>query len=553
MKFYLVDTETTGVGTNDAVCEVAWAHIDEDFNVLAQGASLINPGKPIHYAASAVNGITDAMVADAPTLEGYFNLVGNPLFGDDVVLVAHNCVTGDHEVRTPSGWVRLDQLPDGEQVMQWDSTTSELSFTDTEVIRKPYSGPMFEWSSTYHKGIYTPGHRMYFKGKQGLDPSWRVTTALDMSYKGQNATVIPVSGVFEPDNQIDVSPLEARVLEMIRSDACIQRKKAHYKAAVRLKFKRRDKIERCSHLLDSLSISYSVTTDSDGVTAFCLHTDAVVEKLATLLGGSKSKSYGPWVLNMSLAARLAVLDEAQYWDGSVSGKVRGKSKQTVVHSSKRDDIYWLVEMAIMSGLTAYGIYDTPNTRGFSTPDGVIHSARIRPRQHVKVLYKPEQVSFDGAVYCLTVPTGAFLVRRGGATWVTGNCAFDYRFLKPVCHEDTQTLCTLKVARQLYPDAANHKQATLAAMLGIEVAREKAHSADGDLDVLLQLIKRMCADEGCGLRELLHIQTIPLKITKMGFGKHRGTALSDLPKSYVSWMLKDCKNLDPDLRTALSAL
>ena len=77
--------------------------------------------------------------------------------------------------------------------------------------------------------------------------------------------------------------------------------------------------------------------------------------------------------------------------------------------------------------------------------------------------------------------------------------------------------------------------------------------DGDLDVLLKMIKRMCADEGCGLRELLHIQSMPLKITKMGFGKHKGTSLADLPKSYVSWMLKDCKNLDPDLRTALSAL
>jgi len=553
MRFLLGDTETTGVGADDAVCEVAWAEIDEDFNILAQGASLINPGKPIHYAASAVNGITDAMVADAPTLEEYMVSVGHPLFGDDVVFIAHNCVTGDHEVRTQEGWVRLDQLSDGEQVMQWDSATSKLSFTDTQVIRKHYSGPMFEWNSTYHKGVYTPDHRMYFKGKQGRDPAWRTTTALEMSRKGPNAIVIPVSGIFDSGNKVDVSPLEARLLEMIRSDACIQRKESSYRAAVRLKFKRRDKIERCFSLLDSLNISYSVKVGSDGVTSFCLHTDAVIEKLATLLGDSKSKSYGPWVLDMSLAARLALLDEIQYWDGSVVGKARGKNKQVVLHSSKRDDVYWLVEMAIMSGLTAYGIYNTPNTRGFSRPDGVIHSAMIRPRKHVKTLYKPEQVSFDGTVYCLTVPTGAFLVRRGGVTWVTGNCAFDHRFLKNMLHDDTQLLCTLKVARRLYPDAANHKQGTLAAMLGIEVAREKAHSADGDIDVLLKLVKQMCADAGCGLIELLHIQSIPLTTAKIPFGKHKGTKLSDLPKSYVSWLLEKATNLDPDLRTALSAL
>lgn len=223
MRFFLADTETTGVGADDAVCEVAWAQIDDDFNILAQGASLINPGRPIHYAASAVNGITDAMVADAPSLEDYMVMMGHPLFGDDIVLVGHNV------------------------------------------------------------------------------------------------------------------------------------------------------------------------------------------------------------------------------------------------------------------------------------------------------------------------------------------AFDHRFLKDVMHGDTQLLCTLKVARRLYPDAANHKQGTLAAMLGIEVAREKAHSADGDIDVLLKLVKQMCADAGCSLSELLHIQSIPLTTAKIPFGKHKGTKLTDLPKSYVSWLLEKATNLDPDLRTALSAL
>ncbi len=135
-----------------------------------------------------------------------------------------------------------------------------------------------------------------------------------------------------------------------------------------------------------------------------------------------------------------------------------------------------------------------------------------------------------------------------------NVAFDHRFLKPFLHKDTRTLCTLKVARVLYPEALNHKQATLAAMLGIEVVREKAHSADGDLHVLLQLLKRMCADAGCGLAELLHVQAVPRKITKLMFGKkHYGKKLEDVPKDYIGWMLREVKNLDPDLRAALVAL
>lgn len=138
--------------------------------------------------------------------------------------------------------------------------------------------------------------------------------------------------------------------------------------------------------------------------------------------------------------------------------------------------------------------------------------------------------------------------------VAHNCAFDYRFLKSFMHKESATLCTLKAARVVYPDAENHKQATLAAMLGIKVAREKGHSADGDLDVLTQLIKCLCRDAECGLDELLHIQHIPRKITKLNFGKkHYGKKLEDVPKDYVDWMLRDVKNLDPELRAALVAL
>ncbi len=137
--------------------------------------------------------------------------------------------------------------------------------------------------------------------------------------------------------------------------------------------------------------------------------------------------------------------------------------------------------------------------------------------------------------------------------VAHNVSFDFRFLKSYMHRDSQTLCTLKAASVIYPDADNHKQATLAAMLGIQVEREKAHSADGDLDVLLQLLKCLCRDADCGIDQLLHIQNTPLKVTKISFGKHKGAKLVDLPKDYVNWLLNKCDNLNSDLRAALLAL
>ena len=37
---------------------------------------------------------------------------------------------------------------------------------------------------------------------------------------------------------------------------------------------------------------------------------------------------------------------------------------------------------------------------------------------------------------------------------------------------------------------------------------------------------------------------------MPFGKHRGVAISDLPRDYVGWALKNLTDMDPYLRKAL---
>ena len=143
--------------------------------------------------------------------------------------------------------------------------------------------------------------------------------------------------------------------------------------------------------------------------------------------------------------------------------------------------------------------------------------------------------------------------RGEVTLIAHNLDFDFRFLKTYTDDSVGKLCTLKCSRVLYPEAANHKQGTLAAMLGIQVAREKAHSADGDLDVLLQLLQCLCRDAGTDLYGLLEVQRRPRPISKMPFGKHKGVPLAELPNNYIFWLLNKAENLDADLRTALLAL
>lgn len=91
--YVVFDLETTGVSCyNDQVVEISAVKV-KNGQIVEEFTSLVNPGCPISYGASQVNGITDEMVADAPSfdvaLAEFLKFVG------DYVLVGHNIHTFD--------------------------------------------------------------------------------------------------------------------------------------------------------------------------------------------------------------------------------------------------------------------------------------------------------------------------------------------------------------------------------------------------------------------------------------------------------------------------
>ena len=88
MKYAIVDIETTG-GTRKSrgITEVAVV-VSDGQQVVDTWSSLINPFEPIPPRISALTGITDDMVEDAPG----FDEVAEELMGklEDCVFVAHN-------------------------------------------------------------------------------------------------------------------------------------------------------------------------------------------------------------------------------------------------------------------------------------------------------------------------------------------------------------------------------------------------------------------------------------------------------------------------------
>ena len=131
-SFVVVDTETTGLSsTRDNIIELAAIKF-EDWIPVAKFHTLINPKKHIPDDASAVNGITDEMVAEAPTfsqiIESLMDFVGK------FSLVGHN-LPFDLKFLYRYGY---------------DFTTEKRRYFDTcEIAKKTLKKPKMKWDKDY--------------------------------------------------------------------------------------------------------------------------------------------------------------------------------------------------------------------------------------------------------------------------------------------------------------------------------------------------------------------------------------------------------------------
>ncbi len=135
-------------------------------------------------------------------------------------------------------------------------------------------------------------------------------------------------------------------------------------------------------------------------------------------------------------------------------------------------------------------------------------------------------------------------------FIAHNSKFDFDRLGAWFNTSKQ-LCTLRLARKLWPNAENHKLQTLRMMLDLPFVRGDAHSALGDVEVCRQILIRAMNEFNLTMDDLIELANATVEITKMPFGKHRGEKIADLPKQYKTWALKSL-DLEPDLRRALEA-
>lgn len=122
-------------------------------------------------------------------------------------------------------------------------------------------------------------------------------------------------------------------------------------------------------------------------------------------------------------------------------------------------------------------------------------------------------------------------------------------------QDIKAICTLALARKVWPQADAHNISALIYLIskGSDKARELlkgAHRADADIILTANILMHIVHHLNIHNIDDLYLASEQARIpTKINFGKHKGSLIQDLPHDYINWLLRQ-DDLDPYLKKAL---
>lgn len=144
------------------------------------------------------------------------------------------------------------------------------------------------------------------------------------------------------------------------------------------------------------------------------------------------------------------------------------------------------------------------------------------------------------------------VYQGVDYFAAHNAAFDAQFFPD---KSTPWICTMRVATALWPDLPSYKNQALRYRKNIQIEHkhlaEPSHRAGPDSFVSAHiLIALLNQPDGAGvvhpLANFVKVSSLPRRIHRFTFGKHKGMALTDAPYDYLTWVVNK-SDLDEDIK------
>jgi hypothetical protein len=321
-----------------------------------------------------------------------------------------HCLTGDHEVLTRKGWVRLDCWHGGE-IMQWRPDKT-MDFLPAEPFSEMNDEDrMFEISSPYYRALVTGGHtvpRLFYGSRK-----FGTLKASELA-ELKSGAYIPLCGVSTHGGSITEEQM--RVLVAIQADGHYPKPGDNNEGQLWFTLRKPRKIERIQQLMKAAGVVFNPPQYFPSAPTQA----RIVVKKSNVpnWAGPERKVFGPWLLDSTPEARKAFAEELQLWDGN---KLLSKTKTGVLNknseygSTTPVNIEWARTIVHLVGKST-GIYHIYPAQGNRQE---YHETTLRERTYTIAKAKPV-LTGRLPVYCAITQTGFFLFRKEGIIGVTGN-------------------------------------------------------------------------------------------------------------------------------------
>lgn len=347
------------------------------------------------------------------------------------------CYSDDTEVLTKRGWQRHSELLADDEVACYDLETQAISYAiPTRIIRKPFCGHMHRIKGYGYDLLVTPDHRMVVKpmwpeptGTQSatgigrpvkwVKDKWTFCEAADLPSAPFN---LPIAGNYEGD-ETGITEVLAALAGWYVSEGCAQSSGVSISQA---RGKKADKIEA---LLIRLSIPYSIIYSAPGgkggklpMQAFYIGVRGGREVVAWLRNecgmGSANKRIPYAIFHGRRSIRQAFLSAFLDGDGSYR-EASGSHAACTTSPYLRDQIQALaVGLGYSCCWTERPSVSERHAKSWHLVLGTNGRCETAVRKYRNITHE----AYEGFVWCLTVPTGAYVVRRNGKATVCGNSA-----------------------------------------------------------------------------------------------------------------------------------
>ena len=325
------------------------------------------------------------------------------------------CMDPETECLTRRGWLRYTDLLPTDEVLQWDSEADLLSWVAPQHIHEyDFDGDMVQIKNRHTHQVLTPNHRVYAKirrhSRHPKPIAYEVIESRFVDSRPGNYQVdLPIASFLEGSQNFDVEL--AYLVGWWLTDAW-----AH-KDANAVCFSQSKPVT-----LAKLREALSKWNPSEYVKKARKETHAdehmfyLSGPLADLLRSDFPERKLMWnMLDWSIEARRALYEGLMDGDGSRNrpGKGSYPSHAEAFWSKDQDRRDVFLALALSIGIRCY---EDP-------VKGVVYVNHKTRTTQVQGKHRADRLPYRGKVWCLTVPTGAFVVRRGGRPFITGNSGF----------------------------------------------------------------------------------------------------------------------------------